>query len=562
MFYFTPNILTNALAELATFHFNLSCIRVRGIPMKELPKGANNQTTEKKTVSMYDVRLLYPSNPIRVKKSVQDVVSPLTQPHMFQLGFDKVHTKKELILQWKSIRRGGATLAVACSKVLRVSPLCLRSSPSQCLMKHVRSGKAVALITPDQDVIRKMTNVSRIKAGSPIPSTHILLEHHGDVFVHILHPPLPLAQLPFISCYNFDSSLLRVQGMSALIKSNNLEITHQDPLASIASSKNSKAKKKKKVRKMKNSAFEGSGEKIFGVVDSQNHIVQVTLPTKNTTDIRLSDGGGVKKEEDGAARVVSSSNIVVPCLKRVDRVTRVFPYMKRATVLFGDDGRAHDFQRLIMPLKQFFWETQEHSRDDMQRAVEIVHRLSQFSKANEVCLFPLAKSQTERKEAYVTLWQDLVIFARRLSTLDGHREIQRELERAAKREGVFLPGFSGSSQETPARGMKRKREVTSDKNHTATVAKTEAQKEGDSAWNDLQKFQVNENYRNIGRLSIDEEKDQQRRRGGGYRMGGHIMTNIGKAVVQETNPDSLFHQFYSKLYADEAAELQEFDGRK
>lgn len=53
----------------------------------------------------------------------------------------------------------------ACSRILRVSPLDLRSSPSVCLMKHILSDKLVTLITPEQGSYQegKMAKAGKLK---------------------------------------------------------------------------------------------------------------------------------------------------------------------------------------------------------------------------------------------------------------------------------------------------------------------------------------------------------------------------------------------------------------
>ncbi len=67
----------------------------------------------------------------------------------YVLGSHLYRIKHELVLQWKTTPRVFNAETQACKRIMRVSPLDLRSSPSICLMKHILSDKVVTLITPD-----------------------------------------------------------------------------------------------------------------------------------------------------------------------------------------------------------------------------------------------------------------------------------------------------------------------------------------------------------------------------------------------------------------------------
>ena len=78
----------------------------------------------------------------------QQIRQMFIHPHKRQMRDGNKAMSSETILQWKSTRTVN-TDTVPCSKVVRVSPLKIYSSPSICLMKHICSGKAVCLISPD-----------------------------------------------------------------------------------------------------------------------------------------------------------------------------------------------------------------------------------------------------------------------------------------------------------------------------------------------------------------------------------------------------------------------------
>ncbi len=75
--------------------------------------------------------------------------SPREKQKQYGLGSHLYRIKHELVLQWKTTPRIFNAETHACKRIMRVSPLDLRSSPSICLMKHILSDKVVTLITPD-----------------------------------------------------------------------------------------------------------------------------------------------------------------------------------------------------------------------------------------------------------------------------------------------------------------------------------------------------------------------------------------------------------------------------
>ena len=178
------------------------------------------ESSSESTRAIYDVVLLHPmAQPAHHSGSNthyvdydditrnNNLTGAIPDVSRYPLGSHKYRIEHELVLQWKTTQRKLNTDTLPCSRILRVSPLDLRSSPSICLMKHVCSGKTVTLITPDLSTFEEGKIVKPVKASAPIPATHILLQHHGEVLLRELHEGMPFKDLPLAVYANNPASL-------------------------------------------------------------------------------------------------------------------------------------------------------------------------------------------------------------------------------------------------------------------------------------------------------------------------------------------------------------------
>eukprot|EP01102_Stenamoeba_stenopodia_P017185 TRINITY_DN6123_c0_g1_i2.p1 TRINITY_DN6123_c0_g1~~TRINITY_DN6123_c0_g1_i2.p1 ORF type:complete len:408 (-),score=68.29 TRINITY_DN6123_c0_g1_i2:79-1302(-) len=260
------------------------------------------------------------------------------------LGSKTILEENMISLQWKSTDRKLDVNTLNCSCVHRISPVNPASSPSQCLMKHVTSGKAVLLQAVGQSV--PMT-------------THVLLTHGGEVFLHCLHPYQPLQEIPGISVYSKKVNGLRMKEFVNLVNNNTYYPPKHPPVS-------------------------------YNVVTIKG------------------DGNNRK---DGDSYLTTKS---------IERATRHFPVLESQTLLMDPD-MADDFKRLVEPLKMYLFRDETDSEIDND-AIELTARIWQLATHNDSRLFPqLASNPPLRQDHYRRLWSEIYSVAvkcgkRRLST--------------------------------------------------------------------------------------------------------------------------------------------------
>ncbi|KAL6042207.1 Rab GTPase domain-containing protein, variant 3 [Balamuthia mandrillaris] len=378
-----PSTLASAFVDLAVHHFNLASVRVTGIPMKESSSEASR--------AIYDVILLHPHTPGAAASARSDhdnkqILRSTSRelPSLF-LGSEDSRRRTELVLQWKTTPLSLNADTLACSNMVRVSPLDLRSSPSVCLMKHVCSGRTVTLITPDQTTLQEGRQVKPIKASSPIPATHVITQYQGDVVLRRLHAPLPFSELPLQS-YATPVPNLRLKEMTAIIEATTI------PLLTLSESMRSGTAKLKTVKTRHEGQIEARPN-----TKRQGHMIVID-----------------NKE-------IGVHNIPVPA--HLERYTRHFPYKNEDTVLFSPD-QGVDLKKLLKPLKKTFLRAEPLDEESLDKVIDIVSRIYQFAHQNDSRLFPhLSNAPTTRREFYRKLWYELLMFGTKLTVNTTHEKI-------------------------------------------------------------------------------------------------------------------------------------------
>lgn len=202
------------MQQLVISHYRLHSAQVIGIPMKEKDAGEASR-------GIYDVTLLYSAQ--CEQTSSTPYLQPFTNntvtenrivaPTELKSAVSPSGHPSQLILKWKSIDRKTNADRLLSVCVHRVTALDITSSPTQCLFKHLLSGKPVTLVT----VPGEKDGVVMVGALS-----HLLLSHGEDIYLHCLHQTqLSLQQFP-VENYNHSINNLRTKDFSSSIIETNL----------------------------------------------------------------------------------------------------------------------------------------------------------------------------------------------------------------------------------------------------------------------------------------------------------------------------------------------------
>ncbi|ELR15223.1 uncharacterized protein ACA1_219080 [Acanthamoeba castellanii str. Neff] len=358
----SPAQLPDVLSDLSILHFNLS---VTGIPMKE--------SSSDSTRAIYDVVLLHPmenQNPyacyFSTPRSQEDIVAEWAKTSHYVLGSHQQRLAHELVVQWKTTPKGVTA-------------------------GHILSDKVVTLITPDQSTYQEGKIVKAVKASSPIPASHLLHAHHGDVFLRRLHAPLNCTEINLDRIYSVPLHNLRVKSLAQVVEAN----THL------------------RLSKLRQSNSKKQGAAKAGVktrAKKKLEVDQMDLEEK-----QLRERPKLTHIEAPGMRYITTETM--------ERMTRVFPPTKNTTLIFGKD-RSKELKQLLRPFKHAFLQKENLSEDIKETVIESVTRLYQLSHANDIRVFPqFAGSQPNRKEAYRQLWLELLAYGERMSANAAHQQI-------------------------------------------------------------------------------------------------------------------------------------------
>eukprot|EP01119_Soliformovum_irregulare_P026198 TRINITY_DN9940_c0_g1_i1.p1 TRINITY_DN9940_c0_g1~~TRINITY_DN9940_c0_g1_i1.p1 ORF type:complete len:507 (+),score=132.70 TRINITY_DN9940_c0_g1_i1:268-1788(+) len=204
-------IVPAALTDLASIHYGLQSISVSGIPMK----GKDAHDSQR---GVYDVPILFPADahfPSLARIKTRDQVQE------YQLGSGDCRKPHEMNLRWKSIDRKTNPDTLSSKCVHRITTVSLYAHSSVCLTNHLLSGKPVALVTLPAGV---ETPPGAVPSTSPLPISHMLLAHGGDLYLHCLRTfNFNLADFN-VASYSLPTNEYRISDFKTLMDSNILRI--------------------------------------------------------------------------------------------------------------------------------------------------------------------------------------------------------------------------------------------------------------------------------------------------------------------------------------------------
>eukprot|EP01113_Clastostelium_recurvatum_P000134 TRINITY_DN10063_c0_g1_i1.p1 TRINITY_DN10063_c0_g1~~TRINITY_DN10063_c0_g1_i1.p1 ORF type:complete len:796 (-),score=182.47 TRINITY_DN10063_c0_g1_i1:98-2200(-) len=163
-----PSRLLQVCTDLSLIYYDLECIRVSGIPMKESAQGSAR--------AVYDVLLLHErgAGSVHVTRATEDEYASLFS----KIGGGSLDNARTRQVKWKSSSRRTSPDTLPCSCMHRVTPSDHTTAPAQCLMRHICSGKPVFLVS----------NAPGHHQDTEANLTHALLLQGAEVYMHCLQP--------------------------------------------------------------------------------------------------------------------------------------------------------------------------------------------------------------------------------------------------------------------------------------------------------------------------------------------------------------------------------------
>ena len=139
-----------------------------------------------------------------------------------------------------------------------------------------------------------------------------------------------------------------------------------------------------------------------------------------------------------------------------------------------------DLPKLLDIIKQAF-NTEEYKSEEVSLAKvkEIILMINQFSQQNDARLFPyLSNNFQARKEAYSRLWNELLLFGKKMAVTDTHRRIVETMESSSGQTSNNTVNSNTSHSNSSESSLgKRKRETKSTKSSTTSSSNTKESEE-------------------------------------------------------------------------------------
>jgi hypothetical protein len=332
--------IVQVFSELATIHFCLRGLRITDIPMKDssadsraiyevlLLHPANDHVSQRSfeeyynqhnsiegvNEDEYEEEILVSSTPLdnrslsggsTLRCSASSVALTLKKDYLGLGRTNQLMENSMIALRWKSTDRRVDVNSLSCSCIHRVTPVNPASSPSQCLMKHMGSGKSV--------ILQLLTTPG---SGGGEPSgllTHVLLNHGGEVYIHCLHQTPSVLDLP-LSFYSKKGPSVRVRDFTTLMGITTIFPSPNPPTNSSHSSSK-------------------SSRDTHGVYQL-SYVEQTEEP-----------------QQPGESPIRTPKYTTT---KALERLTRYFPLLEGNTVLM-DPEVSDDGKRLLDPLKTYLF---------------------------------------------------------------------------------------------------------------------------------------------------------------------------------------------------------------
>eukprot|EP01132_Coremiostelium_polycephalum_P002240 gene2240-2762_t len=423
------------MSDLAVLHFNLLSVLVTGIPMKE-----SNQNS---TRAIYDVALLYP--PTSITNPTTTTTTTITtnchfnkifqqiqienDANLLKEYYSKISTlelrlKNEILVKWKTNDKKINPETLPCTCVHKITPFLVSSNPSNCLLKHICSGKTVFLVTPpNEDVF-----------------THVLTLHEQEVYMHCLHRPLDIENLvPILDCYTKDVSMYRTRDIIGLIDNSILQPPKFD------------SKKQQPTSQQSSPALKSSSSPPSPPTTSSSNFHTISIANPFYLDNN-------SNKSTNQQETIHKINIVAP--KIVEKHTRYFPWLQMDTILFSVD-QSEELKRLFNPIKRIMLKDNLNN-ETLDQISKLIQQFLSCTQNNDFTLFPLTKPNPQlRKELYRNLWSEFYHFSKTCQQSPQHQELFMIIEKLFNSvQGIEQPPQQQSIQ-SPTQSQQKPQSIQS-----------------------------------------------------------------------------------------------------